>query len=153
WIFRFRAAVFRDALRWRHAGRRQEQIAFADADLHQFVEDLAAEDLIDALLHGFYGRHGEQFVWPGGQRETLVGMRQGVVRDQRRDVSEFGLFGAQKLAPRRHVVEQVAYRDHGAAAERRFLTAQHFAAGDFDACPRGFIHRPRLQQEARYRRD
>ena len=66
---------------------------------------------------------------------------------------QFGLLGAQEFPARRDVVEQVAHRDHGAAAQRRLLAAQHLAAGDFDARAGGFLHRSRLQQQARDRSD
>ena len=80
-------------------------------------------------------------------------MRQAVVRHQRRDVRQFGLLGAQEFAARRNVVEQIAHRDHRAAAQRRFLAAQHLAAGDFDARAGRLLHRSRLQQQARDRGD
>ena len=40
----------RPRLRGRHGGRRHEQLLLAIADLHQLLEHLAAEDLVDALL-------------------------------------------------------------------------------------------------------
>ena len=60
-------------------------------------------------------------------------MRQAVVRDQRGDVRQLGLLGAQEFLARRDVEEQIAHRDGGAAAARDLLAAQHFAARDFDA--------------------
>ena len=62
-----RAAVFGDGLRRRHAGRRQEEIALAHADLHQLVQNLAAENLVDALLHAGDRRHPQQFRGPAAQ--------------------------------------------------------------------------------------
>ena len=147
------AAVFGNRLRRRHAGRRQKEIPLAHADLHQFVQNLAAENLVDALLHAGHGSDAEQLGGPGAQAETLIRMRQAVVRHQRGDVRQFGLLGAQEFAARRDVVEQIAHRDHGAAAQRRLLAAQHLAAGDFDARAGRLLHGSRLQQQARDRGD
>ena len=80
-------------------------------------------------------------------------MRQAVVRHQRRDVRQFGLLRAQKFLARRHVEEQIANRDRRAAAQRRFLAAQHLAAGDFDARAGGLLRGARLEQQPRDRRD
>ena len=80
-------------------------------------------------------------------------MRQAVVRHQRGDVRQFGLLGAQKLAARRNIEEQIADRDDGAAGQRRFVAAQHLAARDLDRGAGGLFGRPRLQQQPRDRRD
>ncbi len=129
--------------------RRQEQFALAHSDLHQLFQRLAAEHLVDALSQRADGRDVQQFGRAAGQTEGLIGMRQAVVRDQRGDVRQFGLLGAQEFPARGHVEEEIAHGDGGAAAERRFLAAQHLAAGDFDARAGGLLRRPRLEQQAR----
>ena len=80
-------------------------------------------------------------------------MGQAVVGHQGGDVRQLGLLRAQEFLARRHVVEQVAHRNRGAAAQRRFLTAQHLAAGDFDRRTGGFFFRAGFEQQARNRRD
>ncbi len=87
------------------------------------------------------------------QQETFVGMRQAVVRDQRRDVRDLGLLGAQEFLARGDVVEQVAHGDDGAAGERGFFAAQNLAARDFDRRADGFLARLGLEQQPRYRCD
>ncbi len=115
------AAILGDGFGGRHVGRRNEHFALARADFHQFVEHLAAEDLIDALSQRADRGHVEQFGGTAGEFERLIGMRQAVMRNQRGDVREFGLLGAQELAPRGDVIEEVAHGDGGAAAVRGFL--------------------------------
>ena len=44
-------AVLRDRLRGRHIGRRQKQVPLAHAEIHQLLQHLAAEHLVDPLLH------------------------------------------------------------------------------------------------------
>ena len=71
------------------------------------------------------------------------------MRDQRGDVRQFGLLGAQEFLARGNVVEQVADGDGGAAAQRRFFAAQHLAAGDFDARAGGLFGGAGFEQQPR----
>ena len=85
--------------------------------------------------------------------ESLLRMRQAVVRHKRRDMRQFRLLRPQELLARRNVEEQVAHRNDGASAQRDFVATQHLAAGDFDARAGGLLRRTRFEQQAGNRRD
>ena len=53
----------------------------------EFVERLLAKKLIYAVGQLFYGRAIDNFLCWGGQHEVLAGIRECVVRHQRRDVA------------------------------------------------------------------
>ncbi len=56
----------------------------------EFVERLAAEKLIDAVGEFFGGRAIDDRLGGRGEDELFVGIGEGVVRDERSDVAEFG---------------------------------------------------------------
>ena len=64
--------------------------------------------------------------------EAFVGMREAVMRDERGDVRDFGLFRTQEFLAGRDIEEEIADGDRGAFGERGFVAAQQLAAGDFD---------------------
>ncbi len=132
---------------------RQREGARLIAQIEQLFEDLAAEDLIDALAQSGDRGYIQELGVVMAQQKALVGMRQAVVRDQRGDVRDFGLLGAQEFLARRNVVEQVAHGDDGAAGERGVFAAQDLAAREFDCGADGFFARARFEQQPRYRRD
>src|SRR5262249_29637660 len=105
----------------------------------------AAEDLVNTLFQSRDRGDMQQLVRSAVELERFLRMRQAVVRRQRRDVRQLRLLGAEKLATRRHVVEEIADGDPGTAGEGRFLTAQQFAACKLDQRPRGFLRRPCLE--------
>ena len=76
-------------------------------------------------------------------------MRQAVVGHQRGDVRQFGLLGAEELLARRHVEEEIAHRNVGAARVRHLVAMEHLAASDLDARAGGFVGGASLQKEAR----
>ena len=123
------------------------------AQFDQVVEQLAAEHLKDALAQGRDRRGMQQVRAAVPQFERLIRMRQAVVRHERRDVRQFGLFRAQEFLARRHIEEQIAHGDGGAAAARDFVAAQNFAARDFDARAGLLVGRTRFEQQARDRGD
>ena len=133
---------------------RQQQSSLSRAPIStRSSSSPAAEHLVDALLQGRDRRDVQQLGRAAGELQGLVGMRQAVVRHQRGDVRQLGLLGAQKFLARGDVVEEIADRDAGAAAERRLLAAQHLAAGDLDARAGGLLLRARFEQQPRDRRD
>ncbi len=75
------------------------------------------------------------------------------MRDQRRDVGQFGLFRPQKFLARRNVEEQIAHGDHRARSRGDLVAAQNLAARDFHARPGGLVRRTRLEQQPRDRPD
>ena len=108
----------------------QQQLLFVFADIDEFFQRLAAEDLKHALAQRRDGRDVQQFAIVVAKFERLVGVGQAVVGDEGRDVREFGLVGAQELLARGNVEEEVADGDGGAGRERGFVAADHLAAGD-----------------------
>ena len=74
-------------------------------DRDQLIQRFFAEDLVDALAVSGDRRRDQHGVGRGVQLEMLLGMRQGVVRDQRRDVRKLGGLGFQKFLARRGVEE------------------------------------------------
>ena len=143
------AAVFRDGFGGRHGGRRQEYLFLAHADIHQLLEHLAAEDLVNALLQRGHGGDVQQLGGAAGEAKGPLRVRQAVVGGERRDVGQLGLLGAQEFSAGGHVIEEVAHGDGGAAAERGFFAAQHLAAGDFDARAGGLLGGAGFEQQAR----
>ena len=77
------------------------------------------------------GRHAQEFFAAVVRVEGLVGVRQAVVRDQRGDMRQFGLLGAQEFLACGHVEEQVAHRDGGAAGAAQLRRNRA-------SCPRRF---------------
>ncbi len=92
-------------VRFRHLQR-----AGARFQLDQIFQQLAAEDLKHTLAQRLDRRGMQQSRAAVPQFERLVGMRQAVMRYQRRDVRQFRLLRAQKLLARRNVEEQIAHR-------------------------------------------
>ncbi len=97
------------------------------------VEQLAAEDLEDALAQGGDRRGVRQVDAAVPELEGFIGMREAVVRDERGDMREFGLFGAQEFLARRDVEEEIADGDGGAGGAGDLVAGEDFAARDFDA--------------------
>ena len=85
------------------------------------------------------------------QHELLVGMREGVVRDQRSDVAEFRGFRFQKIAPRRHAVKKIGDADRRPRGQSLRIHANQFAARKFDARSLRFFGGASLQQQPRNR--
>ncbi len=125
-------------------GRRLRQ-AHVQERLHgrhsnQLVESFLAEDLIDALAvsrdrgrqqHGIRGRM---------QLEMLLGMRQRVVRDQRRNVRKLGRLRFQEFFSRRGIEEEITDRDRRSPGQAGLVDARHPAAIDLDdGSGRGFF--------------
>src|SRR5690348_1807588 len=80
------------------------------------------------------------------QLKVLVRMRERVVRDQRRNVAELRTFRAKKFPARRHIEEEVAYRDRGSLRQARFFYAQDLASGDLDYAASGIWAAIRLRR-------
>ncbi len=75
------------------------------------------------------------------------------MRHQRRDVAQLSRFGFQKVPARRNAVEKIGDADGGADRQARRLHADELAAGKFDAGAVFLLGGPRLEQQARDRRD
>ena len=90
-----------------------------------------AEDLKEAV--GGRGRNGrdEERLRGGVELKMTRGVGEGVVGDERGDVGELGLFGAEELAAGRCVVEEIADRDGGSDRQACGFDALDVAAGDF----------------------
>ncbi len=101
-------------------------------DGNQLVQNLFSENLVHALAVTRYRRRYQHGVGGGVQLEMLVGMGQGVVRDQRRDVREFGGFGLQELLPGRNIKEKIADGDAGSGGQAGFFYCEYLAAVDFN---------------------
>ena len=119
--------------------------------VQEILQHLASEDLEHAFAERPDGADVEQFRVVMAQQKALIGMRQAVVRDQRRDVGDLGLLGPQKFLARGHVIKQIAHRDGGASGERAVVATQDLASGDFDRRSRRFLAGSRFKQQARHR--
>src|ERR1041384_692104 len=80
-------------------------------------------------------------------------MREGVVCDEVREVEALGRLGAEELAARGHVEEEVADADGRAAWARGGRDIAHPPAFDEDARAFGFVFRLRHKLDARDRGD
>lgn len=80
-----------------------------------------------------------------------VGQR--VMRDQRRDVSQLGRFGAKEFAARRRVEEEIGGGDGGAAWEGGIVNAQYLSARDFDVGAGRIVSGCGVESDASYRSD
>src|ERR1039457_5628373 len=129
------------------------ELPFDVVQVHQIVERLSSEYLVDALAEACDWRDVEQLGGAVAQLERLVGVRQTVMRDQRRDVRELGLVGAQEFLAGRNVEEQVADRDGGPDAGGQLIAAQQLSTGNLDDGAGGLLRRAGLQEQARDRRD
>ena len=125
-FFHFAAAP-RRRLRQPDALQRQQC-----AHRNQLVERLLAEDLIDALRMVCHRRRNQHGIRGRVQLPMHFGMRQRVMRHQRRDVRQLGRFSLQKLTSRRNVEEQIAHRDAGSQRQPGFFDGKNFAAGNLD---------------------
>ena len=91
-----------------------------------------AEDLEEPVGGVGYGGRDEQCLRGGVEFEVSGGVGQRVVRDQRGDVGELGLFGLEEFAAGGGVEEEIADGDGGAGGEAGVFDAEDVAAGDFD---------------------
>ena len=71
---------------------------------------------------------------------------------ERPNVREFGLIRAQKFFPGWNIEEKIADGDRGAGRTRNLVTAQQFAACDFDGRAGLLIGRARFEQQAAIRK-
>ncbi len=106
---------------------------FGRRNFREFIERLAAENLVHAVRQLFHRRAVQDFLRGRLQQKLAVGMRERVMRHERSDVAELGGFGFQKFAPRRDGIENIGHADRGSHRHARGLHAEEFAAGKFDA--------------------
>src|SRR5581483_9736543 len=132
---------------------RKVQLAGTVAQVHQIIQNQAAENLEYALPQRRYRRHAQQLGMVMPQQERLARMRQAIVRHQRGDVRGFGLLRAQKFLAGRNIEKQIANRDGRARGERRFVAAQQFPACELHRRSGLLLGRARLQKQPRYRGD
>ena len=126
----------------------EEELFFVFADVEQVIENVAAEDLEDALAKGRHGGDMEEFPVVVAELEGLVGMGEGIVGDEGGDVGEFGLIGAEELLAGGDVEEEIANGDDGAIGKAGFVAANHLAAVNFNDTAGGFFRRVGLEREA-----
>ncbi len=79
----------------------------------------------------------------------LVGIRQRVVRDERRDVAEFGGVRFEEFFTRGNAVEKIGDTNRRANRQTRGLYVNQFSAGKFDARAFGFRFVARFEQQPR----
>ena len=95
------------------------------------IQRVLAEDLKDTFCRLTDRGCDQQGMGRGVQLEVLVGVSQGVMRNQRGDVCQLGGFGLEKLAPRRGIEEQVAYRERSPRRRARIFARQQLTPGNF----------------------
>src|SRR5438552_3291117 len=83
----------------------------------------------------------------------LFGMRQSVMRDQGRDVGQFGGLRLQEFLAGGNVEEKIAHRDGSSERKSGFFDAGNFAAVDLDDRAGRFFRGASFEAEARHRRD
>src|SRR5436305_4668651 len=66
-------------------------------------------------------------------------MSQGVMRDERGDVGQFGRFGAQEFSPRGGIEEEIGDRDGGATGYGIVVDVQDLAPGNLQARSGGVL--------------
>ncbi len=125
-------------------------------DREALRDELLAEHIGDAaraivvVAHRFQHAHGLAVV---AEPELDRRMRERDRLDELVDVAELGALGAQELAPRGHVVEEIAHVDLRAARVLRRRRSARLAAVDLDAPRVVGVGEPRSQREARHRCD
>src|SRR6185437_16741871 len=82
------------------------------------------------------------------QLEVFGGVGERVVRDQRSDVREFRLFGAEEFAASGRVEEEVADGDGGSGGETSLFDAEDVASGDLDQSSGSIFGRASFQSKA-----
>src|SRR5437667_4064968 len=105
---------------------------------NQLIENLFSEDLVHALPAIGYPRRNQNCIGGRVQLEMLIGMRQGVVSDERSDVGKFGRFSFQEFLSRRGVKKEIAHRDRSALRQTSFFDAENLAAVNLNHGSRGF---------------
>ena len=119
----------------------------------QLVEGLLAKHLIDALAASRHRRRHQHGVRGRMQFKMLIGMRQGVMRDQRCDMGEFGRLRSQEFFAGGNIKEKIADGDRSSQRQSGFLHAGHSPAVDLDHSARRLVCCPGLQAKARHRGD
>ena len=102
----------------------------------ELLQQLAAEDLVDALAVRGDGSDVQLRAVLGEQIESLVEIGEAVVRHGAQRVGQLRALGAEELAPGRHVEEQVLHGDRGAGRAGFVAHVAQRAAADFDDSPR-----------------
>src|SRR6266571_1143906 len=104
----------------------------------QLIENLFSKDLINALPAIGNRRRNQNCIGGRVQLEMLIGMRQGVVGNERGDVGKFGRFSFQEFLSRRGVKKEIAHRDRSAFGQTSLFDAENLAAINLKHGSRGF---------------
>src|SRR5437899_6652330 len=118
-------------------------------DGNQLIQNLFSEDLVNALAAIGHRRRNQNCIGGRVQLEMLIGMRQGVMGDERSDVGKFGRFGFEKFLPRRRIKEKIAHRNRSAFGQASFFDAQNLAAVNLKHGSRGFSWSASLESQTR----
>src|SRR6202044_4260917 len=105
---------------------------FGSRDFRELFESLAPENLVDAVCEPLDGRAIENVLRGSFQYEVNFGMREGVVRDERSDVSKLGGFGLQEFAASRHSIKNIGDRYGCSGGRASRLHANEFSTGKLD---------------------
>src|SRR5437667_10413250 len=116
-------------------------------DGNQLIQNLFSEDLVNALAAIGHRRRNQNCIGGRVQLEMLIGMRQGVMGDERSDVGKFGRFGFEKFLPRRRIKEKIAHRNRSAFGQASFFDAQNLAAVNLKHGSRGFSWSASLESQ------
>src|SRR5213080_4364044 len=107
-------------------------------DGNQLIQNLFSEDLVNALAAIGHRRRNQNCIGGRVQLEMLIGMRQGVVGNERGDVGKFGRFSFQEFLSRRGVKKEIAHRDRSAFGQTSLFDAENLAAVNLKHGSRGF---------------
>lgn len=142
-----------DQPRHAHVRRVVRAVRVRPAERQHLGEEVVAEEVADALAHRVRRGEAVELAPVDRQREADVRMGEGVRREDRLDVRFLRRVGAQELAPRRNVAEEVAHLD--ARAGRTPRRAHFGERARVDLEERAFVGvgAPRCDREARDGRD
>src|SRR5438552_6158100 len=107
-------------------------------DGNQLIQNLFSEDLVNALAAIGHRRRNQTCIGGRVQLEMLIGMRKGVVGNERGDVGKFGRFSFQEFLSRRGVKKEIAHRDRSAFGQTSLFDAENLAAVNLKHGSRGF---------------
>ena len=123
------------------------------AERQHFGEEVVAEEVADALAHRRRRREAVEFASVDRERESDAGMGEGMRREDRLDVGLLRHVGAQELASRGHVAEEVAHLDARAGRTPRRAHLGERARVDLEERALVGVGAARRDREARDGRD
>ena len=124
--------VFFFASPWRRLWKANVSERQFRSDGNELLQNILAEDLINALTAAGDWRRDQYGVRRRVQFKMLIRMRQCIVRDQRRNMRKLGGLRLQKLFARRNIKEEIADGNGSPRGKAGLFHAKNLASGNFD---------------------